>query len=50
MDFSPLRLAANILNVTGLFPDARSHYELILHKRHWIVGHNARKVGAKMDS
>ena len=44
-----LRFASKVLNMAGISPGARGHYERLLHERHWTVGHNSCK-GAKTES
>jgi len=44
-----LRFAAKVLNLSSKSVGARGHYERLLYKRHWTVGHDACK-GAKTET
>ena len=41
--------AAKVLNLASLSQGTRSHYEKLLHERHWTIGHNQCK-GARTNA
>eukprot|EP01040_Poterioochromonas_malhamensis_P020083 gene20083-23904_t len=43
-----LHYAAKVLNLASLPQGTRSHYEKLLHERHWTIGHNQCK-GARTN-
>ena len=44
-----LCFATKVLNMAGISPGARGHYERLLHKRRWTVGRNSCK-GAETEN
>ena len=38
-----MSFASKVLDLSSLPQGSRSHYEKLLHERHWTVGHNSSK-------